>query len=273
MTRLAQAAFNAGVVVWPHHLTWERQGDCLSPVQMEVWSRAVDYREPWKHRRYLIREDGAGVRLWPEKARAMPAGNDRGDYFSATLVVRCRHCANCLRQRSRMWTARAIDEMRRSQRTWFGTVTLSPDTVGRLLHRAAGRVGSEWETRSYTERMDELLREVSEELTKYLKRVRKVSGAKLRYLLAFEDHKSGVPHAHLLIHEVFGSPPVLWKHLDLGWSLGFTKWNLIKSGENEKAAVYACKYLTKANRARVRASIGYGRSRPITNSNECEIPF
>lgn len=94
------------------------------------------------------------------------------------------------------------------------------------------------------------------ELTKYLKRVRKESGVKLRYLLVAEAHKSGAPHYHLLIHEA-GLAPVRHAVLSRQWKLGFSKYNLVK---DNRAAFYVTKYLAKSALARVRASQGYGQA-------------
>lgn len=122
-----------------------------------------------------------------------------------------------------------------------------------------------------------------------------------RYLLVAEAHDSvrtavemrGRPHFHLLIHEVEagslfrGNPVVAQMQGEDGeyvrrrymssrgwrdgvflrddafarkqWQYGFTKFQY---AENEKAASYLCKYLTKTNDARVRASIGYGENAP-----------
>jgi hypothetical protein len=98
--------------------------------------------------------------------------------------------------------------------------------------------------------------EISRELTKYLKRVRKESGAKFRFLLVAEAHKSGLPHYHLLLHEHDQFRPVRKSVLEAQWkAYGFSKWRLI---EDERAARYVCKYLSKDAIARVRASIRYG---------------
>lgn len=93
------------------------------------------------------------------------------------------------------------------------------------------------------------------EITKYLKRVRKKSGAPLRYILVAEAHKSGLPHYHMLIHECDPSRQVRHKDLTAAWSWGFTRFKLV---ETSNTAWYVCKYLSKAQLARVRASVRYG---------------
>lgn len=119
----------------------------------------------------------------------------------------------------------------------------------------------------------------------------------VRYLLVAEAHDSdatavemrGRPHYHLLIHEqeqgslFLGSPLealvagesgeyIRKKYQTRGvwrdgvflkdnafarqqWTWGFTKFQF---AENEKAAGYLCKYLTKATQDRIRASLHYG---------------
>ena len=94
------------------------------------------------------------------------------------------------------------------------------------------------------------------DVTKWLKRVRKESGAKLRYILVAEAHKSGLPHYHMLVHEQVGGGQVGERTLRKQWAMGFSKWNLVT---DKAPARYVCKYLTKAAAARVRASLNYGR--------------
>lgn len=119
----------------------------------------------------------------------------------------------------------------------------------------------------------------------------------IRYLLICEEHNSaetsvemrGRPHFHILLHEgiagtaVIGNPVVAIEHGSDGeyerrmyktrhgwkpgafakddafirsqWEFGFTKFQF---AETVNAAVYPCKYLTKAIMARVRASYRYG---------------
>ena len=44
----------------------------------------------------------------------------------AEMQARCRKCPECLAHRRRLWTARAVDEIEVSSRTWFGTLTVKP---------------------------------------------------------------------------------------------------------------------------------------------------
>lgn len=95
---------------------------------------------------------------------------------------------------------------------------------------------------------------IGPEIGKFLKRVRKNTGAKLRYLLVAEPHKSGLPHFHMLIHQCDTHIPVRYDDLKSQWRLGFSAWKLT----DYKSASYVCKYLSKSLRARVRASQAYG---------------
>lgn len=192
------------------------------------------------------------------------------------MIVKCRRCDACLRARSQEWAFRANAEIKTTWRTWFGTLTLSPDNQVKALYRAqlkARRGGTSWQTcvgrrpgedaLAYAGRVSEaqfklLHAAISPELTRWLKRVRKESGAKLRYLLVAEAHKSGLPHYHILISESSETGTVRKRTLQSQWKLGFSQFKLV--GETDGAARYVCKYLAKAAEARVRASLRYGRS-------------
>ena len=97
--------------------------------------------------------------------------------------------------------------------------------------------------------------EVGREVTRYLKRVRKESGARVRYLLVAERHKSGQPHLHIMVHEADQERPVRYATLANQWKLGFVHFKL---AQDTKTAAYVCKYISKALLARVRASLRYG---------------
>jgi len=128
----------------------------------------------------------------------------------------------------------------------------------------------------------------------------------IRYLLVAEAHDSektdpalrNRPHFHLLLHEtvkgslVHGEPTEAivvgqsgeywtrryksgkeWRNgvfvkddafLRTQWHFGFTKFQL---AENARAASYLCKYLNKASDCRIRASLGYGISDEITQTD------
>lgn len=183
-------------------------------------------------------------------------------HLSVSFLVPCRRCGPCLRQRAWRWATAAEREITRAaahgRRTWFGTLTLSPQSHFEMLLRAERHAGHQVEG---TE--DEFaLRHaaVSRELTLALKRIRKRKGGSnaFRYLLVAEKHKSGLPHYHMLLHEQEAT--VLKSELNGFWPWGHSQWRLVRL-ENEpagKPARYIAKYLSKSAEARVRASQDYG---------------
>lgn len=170
------------------------------------------------------------------------------------VYVRCRKCPACLKQRARMWTARAIAETRVSTRTWFGTLTLSPDRQTWAKYSALGVIERRVGDATPDEVFKQTVKVLNVELTLFLKRLRKVSP--FRYLLVTEAHKSGLPHFHMLVHE-FG-PRLTKRDLEAKWRFGFSHWRLLDDG-NPAACGYACKYLSKSALTKVRASEAYGR--------------
>lgn len=141
-------------------------------------------------------------------------------------LVPCRKCESCLRNRSRLWAARARDEYNRAARTWMGTFTMSPAEHAVLDIRIAERTGNRVLTAE--ELMRERTSEFGTEVTKWLKRVRKAAfertghTATMRYLLVAEVHDSeeteewmrGRPHFHMLLHEVFCGALIQGKPVD-----------------------------------------------------------
>lgn len=145
------------------------------------------------------------------------------------LVVRCRGCPGCLRARQHLWRLRAEVETVTSDRTWLFTGTFAAQHHER--------------------------EPVAEEITKYLKRLRHRT-ERLRYLVAYERHRSGAFHCHMLLHTDVGAK---WRHVTEPWEAGFFKANLI---QNYRAASYVTKYVSKdmfevqqtGRRPRIRAS-------------------
>lgn len=178
--------------------------------------------------------------------------------LNVDVAVRCRKCETCLKARAAHWRMRAVQEYRLARRTWFGTLTLEPSAHFKALSQARvalAREGIDFETLSGEEQLSERHKQIAPLITLFLKRIRKRSGAKLRYMLVMEAHKSGLPHYHILIHESVGS--VLHRQLQGCWDHGFSNWKLVADDE---AASYVCKYLAKSALARVRASVRYGVS-------------
>jgi hypothetical protein len=183
----------------------------------------------------------------------------RGNPMWVDIEVRCRKCPQCLRARSYEWTQRAKLEYVQSQRTWFGTMTLTPHEHNQAVNRCRqllARQGVDYDCLPPGEQFGHHVAAVTREVTLWLKRIRKESGAKLRYILVAEAHKSGFPHFHCLVHEQSGST-VTHRQLSSQWKLGFTNFKLVHS---PVAASYVCKYLSKSAQARVRASVRYGKT-------------
>lgn len=269
----------SGGAAWTGRTTlrWNVGGDCEAPVTRELHSRPSPAQDFWMHpkvRKHLRdhgiqNHDGAqlvgaimGVGL---SSRTITVSRDMPTPFVLTMEVRCRKCSRCLRRRRRMWAQRATLETRASVRTWFGTLTLRPEEHTKVLYAARQRMtrqGIDYERLQPGEQFSLMHFEISKMLTKYLKRVRKnAGGAPLRFLMVAEAHESGLPHYHMLIHEKDPLRPVRKTVLDDAYHAGFCKWRLVPALD-PRAASYACKYLAKDNRARVRASLSYGRMSP-----------
>lgn len=181
-----------------------------------------------------------------------------GGTFELVMHTRCRQCADCLRRRRNLWAYRGQVEIGEAVRTWFATFTLSPHNHSIMHMRASARLargGTVLDRLPAAEQAYEVASEYQKELTLYFKRLRKNTGAVLRYLLVGERHKSGHLHYHALIHEVSAVTPVRHADLTATWNLGFTKFKLVS---NVKAAWYVAKYLAKDAATRIRASIRYG---------------
>lgn len=182
--------------------------------------------------------------------------------MTVTMETECRRCPECLRKRAAFWRYRAIAECENAERTWFATLTASPEIHYQWDLRAAGR-SPNFDKLTNGEKFRSRAEIMGIELTKYLKRVRKNSGSPFRYLAVTEIHESrktspemrGRPHLHLLVHET--ALPIRKALLEDCWGFGFTKFKLVQTGPHA-AANYLCKYISKAMDARIRASIDYG---------------
>lgn len=224
----------------PTTAMWDMAGDCEAPERVELWGRP----SPPIGKSHVIVAPGS------QKSAGL------------TLGVRCRKCGKCLKYRQRVWTNRAVTEWRDSVRSWFGTLTWSLDEhvvrLARARHRMAQR-SIDWDALPPIVRFQRLCDQYGTDVTRWLKRVRKRSGAKLRCLVVAEAHKSGYPHYHVLVHETQPNLEVGERTLRGAWSEfhGHAKFNLVRDA---RAAAYATKYLNKSAMARVRASRRYGVS-------------
>ncbi|WP_324742999.1 hypothetical protein U8326_06245 [Tsuneonella sp. CC-YZS046] len=228
-------------------------GDCLSPVDRAlrgVGSVALARLGQWQDDDDLDYVEGHGM-----------LGDFKEPATRTVYVrVRCRKCARCLAHKRRLWTARAMDEVRWSMRTWFGTLTVSPERRFQATMLADKRVSNtrceSLSSLSSVERTRAIARELQPEVTRWMKRVRKASRAQLRYLLVCEPHKDEFPHFHLLLHE--RGQPVAKRTLEEKWSYGFSNFRLVPAGEVAHVG-YVCKYISKSAMTRVRASRRYGQ--------------
>ena len=222
----------------------------------------------------------------------MKRNADKGALF-VKYLVRCRRCRPCLRAKQFYWARTAMKWTQKTaeegNRTWFGTLTLTPTSQAIALEnartewlnsvtRSTGEVPEWWDDVACDERFRLVREELVGWLQRYWKRLRK--GAKrcercyplkprkagewdhppasFKYFVVFERHKSGLPHMHWLMHET--DEHIMLKALQCAWPHGFTKVKLVRGNDVRKAAFYVSKYLGKSFQARQLASINYAKA-------------
>ena len=260
---------------------WDIAGRCTAPVRRELYARPTpahrakcpapvatgdQVRDFIAQINYLF-----GPRKQAKSDIVTIVGGKTRTTLYLDITVRCRKCERCLAMRGNQWRARAMVEVADAARNWFGTITLRPEAHHHFWMKAvqrATRRGFDLEAQTFAEQFQARHYAISGELTKWLKRVRKNSGARFRYLLVAEHHKTGLPHYHVLLHET-EAEPIRKAVLDASWPFGFSKWRLIPEEDHRRRAAYVCKYLTKTNAARVRASVGYGKGRSVNIASAC----
>lgn len=224
--------------------SWALHGDCERP----IWRHLVGRPDPLLSNPAF----GYGPKWTLESPRSL----------SGWATYRCRVCRSCARARSRYWAHRAVRELAAADRTWFCTFTVKPEERVRLTYAAqlaASRSCVRWAELDREGRFRRIVKELGVETTLFLKRVRKNTGAVLRYILVAEMHKDGFPHLHALLHEwkENGEDPKATKRkVQSAWRLGFSQVKLC--GHDPRAAWYVCKYVSKDASTRVRASQHYG---------------
>jgi len=229
---LVQKALSSGAEITRHKCVWDASLGCSKPYEVTLISQPPDSELLPKQR---VRD---------------------GEICWLDLFVPCRKCPRCLDNRRRFWSSLMKNEISYSHRTWLGTFTINPHW--RFIFSC--RSGSTDYFKSYSE--------ISKELTKYFKRLRK-AGFKFRYVLVAEAHKDGYPHVHILLHET--SYNIIPKsRLKAEWEFGFTDFKLV---ENSDSSYYVAKYLAKDARTRIRASQRYGRSGHDLILSEFGIPL
>lgn len=245
--RQAEAYMSGAEATGTGVVRWDISGKCTDPlvVTQEGRDQAIWFDENHKSSRpaMFFAADG-----WDK----LPAYLD--------ITVPCRRCDACLRARSTRWALRAKSEIGASPRTWFGTMTLRPHEHFLALckaQKALGIRGTRFNELSPDEQFQARNAVISQEITKWLKRIRKESQSRLRYCLVAEAHKTGLPHYHILIHERWLGGQITERTLRRQWKLGFSRFTLV---EGTSTAWYVCKYLSKTAASRVRASVRYGEA-------------
>lgn len=269
MLRLAGTALAEGADrLTQSHIEWDVAGNCHAPVGIELHVRP----DAWA---FQSRPEGFPLDWWDafKKAGLIQKelrskgfaydGHASSHPIWLTLMTRCRRCKACLRARAMKWRNAALCELERSSRTWFCTFTLREDEQWLNTCRAseaARKRSVVFSDLSPGDQFRESVRAFGPSLTRYLKRVRKNSGAKMRYLLVAEAHKSGLPHFHALLHEMDPARPLRKRCIEDAWGYGFTNVKLVN---DQAPAWYVCKYLTKDVATRVRSSLHYGKTETV----------
>lgn len=217
-------------------VTWDLSANCESPYTNVHVGRVSRTNE---HKHIIVQKGTRGT-------------------ITVEIVTRCRKCDSCRKAKKSLWRYRVKYETHNALRTWFGTLTMSPEKHTWCVYSARAQVGNAWNALSEEQRFKEVAAIALKEVTKYIKRFRKNSKAEFRYFLVTERHKSGLPHFHMLVHEVNADRQVRHKHLSEAWDWGFERWRLLEP-DNPNQALYLCKYITKDVTSRVRASQRYGQ--------------
>lgn len=229
---------------------WDVGAYCLQPINRSLHARGYQKGEMRKSK-------------WAHKP---------GSLSVHLTGLPCRKCTRCLYVRASMWRDRIFDEIHRYERTWFVTLTLNPAWQQKVfmdemkIRNSSGwldtdfdQQGSEWALRSSG---------ASKLVTNWLKRVRKPQKGEeavgLRYVAVTERHKTGLPHLHLLMHEVSGN--LTYRRICDRWTHGFADASLVR--DPKKAGWYVAKYVTKDSLTRMRSSQHYGK---LPNNRASEL--
>lgn len=251
-TAIATTAIDkGGQFIRPRTMKWDVAGKCSNPVYVQINGRPTRKPLPAVGRtrkgKLFVRAAAAY-----DPSTVMREGAPQPLWID--IEAGCRKCPACLRKRGIYWRERAKVEINCAARTWFGTLTFSPQE--RWLMEC--RTMRDLSACSEGDRFALLHRANGPLLTNYVKRLRKAAGRGLRILCVAEAHKDGVPHYHLFVHEQHGAASITHRELTEQWPHGFSKWKLVADGD--RAASYVAKYLFKSALARVRASARYGDS-------------
>lgn len=250
------ALANGGRMVRLGVVAWDISGDCSDPYCRFIVGRKAGrlvYRK-------VVWSGGRLAEKTVQDRYVSQSVKDKSIPVTVELATRCRKCDNCRKARAALWRLRARAEISAARRTWFGTLTLSPEGHYVMLNRARAREhigGVDLDTLGQADQFKARTIQAAAEITLWLKRIRKAEATRFRYLVVVEAHASGLPHFHVLVHEREGFPPIRHATLSSQWRWGFTNFKLVDIGDGRPAA-YVAKYLSKSALARVRASAGYG---------------
>lgn len=163
------------------------------------------------------------------------------------MKVPCRKCEKCLWVRATQWAARVKSEVELAPRSWFVTLTFSPEVYGSVYMGTSGKP-AQLDSRAYPY------------VQRFLKRLRRQTGRMLRYYAAFETgDENGRGHYHALLHEVNG--PITKRAIERAWGYGFVHARLLHTDSGTLAAArYVTSYLQKDG-APPRASFRYGKGK------------
>lgn len=243
--RVFRRALSHGAkVVGVRSLLWDLSRGCENPVG-RTYETSVD-------RWFYVDRHVPDVRhQWVDGLRGgMPSGSG---YYKTEILMKCRKCQRCIKARARMWSMRAVQEVKAAPRTWLLTLTLAGEARTRFLYQERLRMQRRgWLHQDFDDARDYRLvaGKMLKELTLMWKRLRK-AGHRFRYLAVVEYHKDGFPHIHALVH---CADTMTYRAVAGDWPHGFAHAKLA----NDSAAAYVTKYVTK-DLTRLRASLGYGR--------------
>jgi len=216
-------------------------GDCENPCFRDVFGKDPDYEGVFVSRSSIFKDERGTISdVVPLKIGVVrKQWYEHNPVYYCQISVRCRKCDKCARHKRNLWAARARVEIAKSVRTWLLTLTLG-------FH---ARLSFGDDPKLF-----------KREIRLMLGRIRKDLGySSFRYLVAFERHKDGVLHAHLLLHDLHGFLPK--RAIQRQWPHGHTNCKLA----DDKAPAYVAKYICKDMTiiGRIPASKGYGQPAPL----------
>jgi hypothetical protein len=238
---------------------WDIAGSCTAPVEITLCGRP----EGRKNRKLAYGFDPvfAAKRLkWciENRSDAWIGSGEKLPIF-VDISTKCRKCEACMNSKRLMWKHRAQRETSAAERTWFATLTVAPQHQYAFKLKTITRLkanGVDFDSLDSNEQHKQLCKSIGEDITKFFKRLRRNTGGAIKYLLVSEQHKSGLPHFHALIHDIHPTIRVTKRDLEREWTLGFTKFKLVDY--SPKAIHYVTKYVSKDLACRIRSSLRYG---------------